>query len=587
VPATKKTLRTRRASDFFVAYVATGSHFGDRDDRIVRRAGLFNTFRSSAMFRQSRMLFLSWICFAASVPLIHAQQPPTIEQIAKAGRQTTERLTHEAASWTTVYELKNGVEAHVEVIETPTMRHTRVSLRRDRQSDELARVTARDNLWYVEDPSGHYKYRPYEAIWFLPATSMFYSRSGLRAVNDDRQPLGTFLKLDGDVAIFSSEMPEPLKNQLESTLANLQKLEKEAPDSAKKIEMQSTKKQIQQMLESGITTHVNVKSGIVEQIGAIGHRVWIKNFKWLARPDSDVFKIDHQTWVDRSSNLVETARSLDDLIMISHAASWRPGQPSGDRDFLLMNIKTNETRRIPFALGVVANACFSKDRKSIYVAGQVPDEGGTGIFELNLLSAAHRRLGNAELGSGIVMFPALSPDGKYLVALRLDQRAGPLQSQVVLVDIESGGEKPIGQPLDISQASWLPSGDGFVLVSRKHVDLSKPSIDTICRMDLTGKITAIRKGSLPLVLHPRSVLLYLDDDQHTWNTCNLDGGDVKILGDGLSKFNFPTLAPDGKQLIMMKFGGANGPQPHLVDVETGTEKPIPVGPGLWATPTWR
>ena len=82
-------------------------------------------------------------------------------------------------------------------------------------------------------------------------------------------------------------------------------------------------------------------------------------------------------------------------------------------------------------------------------------------------------------------------------------------------------------------------------------------------------------------------LLAYREDKNTWNTCDLDGGNVKLVGDGLPRFNFPTLSPDGKQLIMMKFGEAAGPQPNLVDLDTGAAKPMELGPGMWATPAWR
>ncbi len=159
--------------------------------------------------------------------------------------------------------------------------------------------------------------------------------------------------------------------------------------------------------------------------------------------------------------------------------------------------------------------------------------------------------------------------------------------QVYLIDIESGTSKPIGKPLDTAHLSWLPKGDGLVLVSREHRSLDQTSIGTICRMDLEGNLVAIRKGMLPFVLLPHPQILFKDQDDDLWRVCDLDGKDVRLLGDGMKSFGFPSASPDGKRLMMMKFGGNKGPQPHVVDIANGTTRALAVGPGLWALPAWR
>jgi hypothetical protein len=60
-----------------------------------------------------------------------------------------------------------------------------------------------------------------------------------------------------------------------------------------------------------------------------------------------------------------------------------------------------------------------------------------------------------------------------------------------------------------------------------------------------------------------------------------------LLGDGLKEFNFPSVAPDGKRLILMRFDESTRPHPHLVDLASGEATPLDVRAGLWVAPTWR
>jgi Tol biopolymer transport system component len=209
------------------------------------------------------------------------------------------------------------------------------------------------------------------------------------------------------------------------------------------------------------------------------------------------------------------------------------------------------------------------------------------LFEINLLTGEHRQLGGKALEAGILHFPVISPDGRTLAAIKADWASGPLHSQVHLVDIASGTSKPLGKPLDTAFLSWLPDGEGLILVSRESPDPNQPSIGTICRMDLAGKLTPLRKGNAPLVLENTKRILFEDSETDEWKTCDFHGDDVRPFGDGMKDFGFPTPSPDGNRLIMMKFEVLKGPRPYIVEVSTGKSEPLLVGEGLWALPSWR
>ncbi len=163
-----------------------------------------------------------------------------------------------------------------------------------------------------------------------------------------------------------------------------------------------------------------------------------------------------------------------------------------------------------------------------------------------------------------------------------------VEEQIVLVDVASGRARELGKPLDSANLSWLPEGDGLVLVSRAAKDFDKPSEGTVCRMNLQGEVTRLRKGNMPFSLAPKARILYLDDDgESSWMTCDLEGKNPERVLNGLPHFNFPAVSPNGGKLLIMKFGGENGPQPNVVDLDMKQTTPIPVEKGFWGMPVWR
>ena len=77
-----------------------------------------------------------------------------------------------------------------------------------------------------------------------------------------------------------------------------------------------------------------------------------------------------------------------------------------------------------------------------------------------------------------------------------------------LVDLATGDARPVGRPREFGSPSWLPDGKGILIVDRKSIDPSKPSISMICRMDLDGRLTALCEGSIPVLLGDRKRILF-------------------------------------------------------------------------------
>jgi hypothetical protein len=127
-----------------------------------------------------------------------------------------------------------------------------------------------------------------------------------------------------------------------------------------------------------------------------------------------------------------------------------------------------------------------------------------------------------------------------------------------------------------------------VLITREYdSDQNKPSVDTIARMDLNGRVTAIRKGSMPVVLNPYNRIAFKDNSDSRWKVCDLNGKELAVIGDGLKGGIFPTVSPEGKRLIIMRTIEHKGQIPHEVDIAKGVTTPLDLGQGFWMYPAWR
>lgn len=541
------------------------------------------------MAQKSLFQILSAVLFVVALSphaATFAQQlEPNLTAIAEAGNQTIARIETGPAAWIAEIELPNGSISSVDVISSPQMRRIDIYLHSGQEKRRFVRIIERDGFWYVKNQSGQFRYRPYEAPLLFSAFYVFIERSEPRAYIDATQSLGEFIRSQGDVAVYRVDLPPEVKQQLQATLDNLLEMEKAQAGQANP-KLTELKHKFEKMLHDGSEVALHTKTGIIEQYGLEGKRNRIKQFRWLEEINEEDFDVTEQEWEDRSSSILSDQGDPSDVILIAHAKAWRPGQPTMDTDLLMMNLSDGQIRRVPYQFGVAAGGCLSKDRSHVYVSGQMLDAGGIGIFEIDLETGDHRQLGGPELLSGITMFPTLSPDGRTLAALHMTPESGPLHSQVFLVDIKTGESKPLGKPMDTAFLSWLPDGDGLVLISRESENLNEVSVGTICKMNLKGDLKEIRKGNSPLLLD-ESKIFFEDQEDDLWKTCDLHGKDVQLVGDGLESFSFATASSNGKRVIMMSFESNKGPQPYFIDIATGEKQPISVGPGLWAMPSWR
>ncbi len=514
---------------------------------------------------------------------VFAETPPDLEEVAAKGRQTVARLATQPAGWRLRFEVPGPVDIVLEVVQAAEMRRTAISFQAGERTQPFAEIIERDGLWYVRSAEGNFKYRPYEAPLSVPSLYIFLPHREPSVLIEGDKSLGRFVRLNDVVATYSIPLPEAKREALQAARRDLQRAK--VAGAVEDPRAQQNLADIDQLLETGREVQIDTQTAIFVAGGTPRYQFYLEEFQWFEKLAASTFAIDDTQWTDRSGSLLRSGDTGSDIV-ISHQPRWKPGQEAGDMDVLLLNLRSGETRRLPYALGEVASGCFSADRQRCYIAGSVPVEGTIGIFEIDLMTGNHRRLGGAELQTGITMFPTLAPNGRRLAVLRQEPTAGPLKSRVHIVDIPTGKSLPIGEAHDLAHLSWLPDGRGIILVSREMVALDQPSVSTICRLGADGTLTPLRKGDSPIVLGSKKRILFQDEDD-LWKTCELDGGDVRIVGNGLPQHGFPAPSPDDKRAIFMKFGEAAGPRPHLVNLETGQSQPLDIGPGLWAKPVWK
>ncbi len=513
--------------------------------------------------------------------------PPDAAALARAGHQTAERLEHQAASWTAITHLPNDAKVVTKNISTPTMRRTTLTVQVKTQKLPGLQIIARDNCWYVTELGVRTKWRPFETPFLMHAAYLFLLRGEPRFVLDGpSNRLGDYQGTKDGVATFLSPLPAAARKQAEFAVRGLEDVIRQKPALASNPESIRTIEQLRRMLR-GIDVRIDVARGMFVQLGSPDRQTEIQDFKWLDHVAPDEFATDQYEWEDHSDD--PTRGQSEDLLMISHNPTWQPGMKSGESDGLLLNVRTGRYRRIPFQGIVSLPGCFSKDRKRVIVSG-LDDSGSLQMYEIDLKTGENRRLGGNALAGGSSLMPALSLDGKTVAVIHKKPEGRPLDSQIYLIDLKSGDAKPLGKPTDMAFLSWLPDQQGLLLLKRESADpsnLSLKSTDTIARLGMDGKTTRLLEGGMPVVLNDGKTVLFKAPSDRSWQTCDLDGKNVRAFANGLADYAFPSPAPDGKRIIWMHYTRGTAPLPTIIPIGENSGKPAIKAPGLWSLPAWR
>jgi hypothetical protein len=514
------------------------------------------------------------------------QQGPSIADLAKKGAVTRARLERENAAWTAIHQLSQG-DIHILMMQTPQMSRLQATFVRGETKETMCKLIVRDGFWYVNDPGGRGKYRPFEAPLWMPSMYMFLERSDLLTLEGADADLGEFVALDAGVATYQTRLPAHIEEQLRNTKAEYEKLTAERTfdeNDPKTKRLRQQMSDLEELLKQGVPTKIDVESGILLQTGGPGKRVLIRNFRFFKEIDEKYFEIKPDEYEDCTATMLEGDGSH--LALMGHAAMWEPGMPSVDTNLEIVNLKTGRSLRVPYPFGVSGTGCFSKDRRSVYLSGHVALEGALQLFEVKLETGETRRLGGDALLHGFTLFPTLSPDGTKLAVVHKGRENKLLDSQVFIVDISSGAAEALGKPMDLAPPTWLPDGKGLIVVRRRHKSLDQVPESTICRLDLNGEMSDLREGTDLDVLWPQKQILFRSPAGDMM-ACDLEGKNERKFDQEFPKFAFASSSRDGKELLVMLFEKETGPRPHIVELKTAKARPVPVGRGLWVLPTWR
>jgi hypothetical protein len=516
-----------------------------------------------------------------------AQAQPSdvdLNQIAKAGTDSLRRMQTASASWTSINTLENGVKIEVADLRSSDRKERMIwSVEKDGQKQELMRLVIRDGFWYVSDARGAFKYRPYEAP-ASPAIYMAMTRCRPLFVRDlELLTRARQEGVEGNVAKFRNPIPAPLVKQLNATVEQLTAMSVKSgrpltADTTKQIDF------MKDIVANGMPIRIDISNGMIIEYGTIKLQTRIADFQFLKDVDEKEFDVTKQNWIERSSD--PTLGDMNELVLIEHQAGLRPGQ-KGDTEGSLLDLSTGQVRRLPFPGPQAAGGCFLKDRRYVIVSGMDGDSVALRPYRIDLKTGECKALGGSTFETGFAMFPALSPDGNTIAISKMDPTFGLLKFQIYLVDLKTSAVKTVGAPLDGAFLNWTPDGNHLILTVRKTVEMNKPSEGSLALMDMHGTFSVLRRGVFSILLGDGKTLLFQDEDTRLWNTCDLDGSNVKLLGDGLKGYNFPAPAPDGKRIMMMHFVPGQLPEAVVMTIGESTGKVVSAPDGLWAMPHWR
>jgi hypothetical protein len=547
--------------------------------------------KGSMPFRSVVIFFLcGGILIAARAAGADSSNAPTPEQLVQASRRTVAHLQTTAAAWDCIITGGTGTKITVAEVFAPGGRWKRVfTVNANGQRLEIARIIEVNGLWYVREMGHAGKYRPREAPFRFASLPIFDCFAQLHPSTAEEFTNAKAVSAPSNGAVdYQVPLPESVRDQTQKYVDQLESLAKSSPELLQKPENREQLDKLKELIERGSTRRYDVENGIVLEGGIPGKLAFeVHGFHWLDSVPPEEFRVDDIEWEDNTAPLGTTDPA--DLVMMAHNGMWKPGMPAGDPDARLVELSTGRFRRIPFEGAESMPACFLPDRRHVIVTGVDLEGGGMAPFEIDLVTGANRRLGGATLAHGATLVGSASPDGKLLTASRMGVGSNILQFQLYLIDITTGEAATLGPLMDAAFFTWTRDSKALIFERRVYRDpnnLKEEPTHMICRLDLTGHITDLREGGSPQAWPDGKFILYEDRNENRWYTCDMDGKNPKLFGNGLSKHAFPAPSPDGRRLLMLKQSAEGVPAMVIVNVESAQETPAITQPGLWTYPQW-
>lgn len=510
---------------------------------------------------------------------------PELSKFVEAAQRTKRRLSSEPLKWS--MQLDTGAEAlmGVSIHKSPTASLYEFNLTVDAKTQPVGTILCLGETWYVSDAFVKGRYRQYEAPISIPAGMYLMQSSELRLVDAEFLAGSKVDSTDGDRVTIRVPLTDAHRTQIETVLKKSSELKSVLKGSNRTVPEQTQRivTDAQDVIDKGNRFVIDSRTGQILEMGMPARRIRFTPLVWLGPGPQPKLQPPPGDFPDHTAPIPEG--DLGDVIQISSNKTWKPGQPSGELELMLLNLRTREIRRAPFPFGPALPGCFSPDRSLIYATGLDPEVGAIRPVAINLKTGESQWIGGEAFTHGNWLDPIVSPKGDRLAILSPMSGQG-LNSQIHVIDLASGKPTPVGKPMDAAMLNWHPDGKSLFCMVREP-GTGGSTIRYVCRLDLDGKVTKLTKGGFPEVLPVQKRILFeSEDEERVLKSCDLNGKDIRLFGDGFKGYGFPTASPDG-MLILMKFKKGEAPQPCLVNLENYEVTPLDLGPGLWSRPKWR
>jgi hypothetical protein len=543
------------------------------------------------------LAILAAACGLAATRRAAAEPPAKIdmEELARTGSSSWQQWRRSNAQWSVTAVLPSGVTVAMDVIRTPFRQRMILRAETKDRREELVRVIQRDGAWYCQDGGGLSKWRPYE----LPTESvLFYamlSRATPTYVDAETvQRLGRVRRIDaGNVGTFMSKLDEASAAAIRGNLVLLEQVLLKNEQNPMAPKLRENIDQLRSFISDGTPIQVDLNTGQIIDMGAERFHTQVTSVKLLKEVDDAVFGVDvpgdPHFWEGARDKTQDptTSGDVNKLAMIAQFRAYQPELKQYELDGRLVDLNTMRVRRIPYEGPVCAPGCFTQDRKSVVVGGTTAN-GSVRPFLVNLSTGVNRGLGGQLLDGTSTVAMALAPDGRQIAAITRVVSGREIENRVYLIDLTSGDASPVGSGVDAGAIQWMPDGKHLLVSAPRQEIPENPMINTLGQMNLDGQFTLMRKHAINAQLLPdHRQILYLNDDDHQWYTCDLAGENPTLFAGGFKGYESPAISPDGKQVIWLKPDAGKPTVPVMFSFGHLDGTLMTGEPGTWGLSVWK
>ena len=340
---------------------------------------------------------------------------------------------------------------------------------------------------------------------------------------------------------------------------------------------------LRRVIDEGWRFKVDTATGILLHVKAADAEMEFSDFKWAADKPPSL----EGEWLDKTMAFKGLGKSeaIMGLYRTSAAAQ------SKDMDGYVLDMTSNDYRRIPAKTGASNPGCFLPGRKKVMAHIFDVASGGAHPFVIDLDRGENVPFGSPEMHQpmSISMGGSLSPDGKSVVLAYLPDMGNMQSKRICVVDVESNVSRTIAADDDYTDALWLGDGKDFVIVKivkERDANPNAPVRHEVGVLQSNGKYKRLGLGKSPVVLQDDRVVYY-ESAGDRWVVVGKDGRGQKLLSKKIDdSFGALTANDDRSALIMIKFGEFPVTTPYRFDLKSQELSELKWPAGAWAGPVW-